>query len=84
MPLIKRGFMDYYKINKRGQITIPKYIREKYDWTTDIPLDILEKEGAILIKPAYVCCQCKKPLPKELFERRACLDCTPPVEIAIY
>ena len=76
--------MDYYKINKRGQITIPKYIRDEYGWTTDIPLDICMDDEKIIIKPSHVCCQCRKPLTKELALRGACISCTPPKITVIY
>ena len=84
MPLIKRGFMDYYKINKRGQITIPKYICDKLGWTTDIPLDICLFEEKIIVKPVKICPGCLKPLPTELLERGTCIDCPPPKEFIIY
>ena len=44
--------MDTVIIGERGQITIPKEIREKYGIKKKQPLIIEDKDGKIVIKPA--------------------------------
>ena len=76
--------MDCYKINKRGQITIPKHVRDRHGWTTDIPMGIEMREGEIIIKPLHACCRCGRALTEELAKRGACLTCAPPEIHVIY
>ena len=76
--------MDEIRINKRGQITIPKTLREKYGWSSDIPLEIHEWEGRIVLQPAIVCHQCKKPLSEAFRNKNACPNCPPPTFIKVY
>ena len=72
------------KINKKGQITIPKYYREKLGLADGISLDVMEKSGELIIKPVKTFHNCGKPLPDELIRRGACLDCPLPKVIVIY
>ena len=37
------------KMTERGQITIPKHLRERYGITTATEIEFLEADGAILI-----------------------------------
>ena len=72
------------KINKKGQITIPKYYREKLGLVDGISIDVTEGKGELIISPVKTCHNCGKPLPDELIKRGACLDCPLPQVIVIY
>ena len=76
--------MEEIKMNKRGQITIPKSIRDTYGWFSGITLEIKEGETKIMIKPAIVCHRCKKPLSDEFRKTGTCPDCPPPDIIKVY
>jgi AbrB family looped-hinge helix DNA binding protein len=65
------------KVDSRGKITIPKKMREKYGLTRGIEVEIDNYDGIIRVKPAVTCSACKKALPKELYTRDACAECTP-------
>ena len=74
------------KIDKKGKITIPKKLREKYGISGEVELvmhDCMEYDGPkIILRAKSFCSVCKKALPDDLAERGACLDCTPvPKEI---
>ena len=58
--------MAEMKMNKNGQITIPKSIRDKYGWFSGITLAIREDEKKIEVVPAFVCHRCGRALPDEL------------------
>ena len=72
------------KINQKGQITIPKEIREKYGLVRGITLDIRADGDKIIVKPAYTCHNCGKALPDELGSRGACADCHLPKVFIVY
>ena len=72
------------KISKKGQITIPKYIRERFGLVAGISFFVAEKEGEIIVKPVRICPTCKKALPDELIRRGSCLDCPLPEIMQIY
>ena len=72
------------KISRRGQITIPKYYREKLGLADGISIDVTERNGKLIISPVKTCHNCGKPLPDELIRRGACLDCPLPKVIVIY
>lgn len=76
--------MKKIKINKKGQITIPKEFREKYGLVPGISLDIRADGGKIIIKPAYTCHNCGKALPDDLGSRGTCADCPTPKTVIIY
>ena len=76
--------MYRYKINKRGQITIPKYIRDKHGFVQGISFYFCEREREIIIYPVCQCCSCGKALPDELIDRGACLSCPPPKITVLY
>jgi AbrB family looped-hinge helix DNA binding protein len=38
------------KIGERGQVTIPKKIREKYGFTPNMEVSFVEEEGGVLIQ----------------------------------
>ena len=65
------------KIDKRGRITIPKDLREKYNLTHNITLYLNNENSSLTLRPAFVCCECGKALPKELYDKHACAECTP-------
>ena len=72
------------KVDKRGKITIPKKLRDKYNLQPGIVIKITDYDPNLMIKPMYTCPTCKKALPKELYERGSCLECPPPKRITIY
>ena len=76
--------MTKIKINKKGQITIPKEFREKHGLVPGISLDIRADGDKIIVKPAYTCHNCGKALPDELGSRGACADCPPPKVFIVY
>ena len=43
--------MDEIKMNAKGQITIPKAMREKLGWNSDIPLAIDTIERKVVLRP---------------------------------
>lgn len=75
---------DMLKINKKGRITIPKAVREKYGWAPGIPLVITESEGGITVRPAIVCWRCKKVLFEKFEGNNVCPNCPPPSIIKVY
>ncbi len=76
--------MDEVKINKRGQITIPKEIRDRLGLEAGISLLVIEDERKITLRPAIVCRRCGKALPDAFRNSRTCPDCPPPNFIRIY
>ena len=74
-----------FKVNKRGQLIIPKRYLKKLGINAGYTVDVKSYDGEIIINPSYFCFHCKKPLPDELRERRACLTCPPaPPPVMIY
>lgn len=78
--LIGRKFMDKMKINKKGQITIPKYIRDKYGLKDGISMKIYDYDGELRLKPVNFCYTCGKALP----DGTPCPNCPPRDVIHIY
>lgn len=39
------------KLSSKGQVIIPKYIRESYHWDTGLELQVIESAGGVLLKP---------------------------------
>lgn len=39
------------KLSSKGQVIIPKHIRESHRWDTGLELQVIEFEGGILLKP---------------------------------
>ncbi len=76
--------MDEVKINKRGQITIPKALRDRFGLESGISLSIAEDDGKIIIRPAIVCHHCGKTLPDAFRKSHTCPSCPPPVIIKVY
>ncbi len=76
--------MAEIKMNKRGQITIPKEIRDTYGWFSNITLEIKEDERKIILVPAIVCHRCGKPLSDKFRKTGTCPDCPPPKIITVY
>ena len=76
--------MRKIKINEKGQITIPKKIRDKYRLVagTELQIDVVDK--CIVIKPAVFCYRCGKALPEELRGVDVCPDCPPLKVVKIY
>ena len=72
------------KIDKNGKVTIPKYLRDKYNLKHGITLDVSYQDFKLVLKPVAVCHNCGKALPKELFTRRSCIDCPQPKITKIY
>ena len=67
------------KVNKGGKITIPKSIREKYNLTDGIEVQLRDINGSITLVPIQSCLACGRALPKELYDKHACPNCTPPI-----
>ena len=76
--------MSEVKINKKGQIVIPKYIRDKYGLAPGITLFIEDFDYYIGVRPISKCPRCGKALPDELRDRGACEGCPLPEKIIIY
>ena len=72
--------MEKVKINKKGQITIPKKLRDKYSISPDVTLTIKDNDGKFTIEPLNFCHTCKKALP----DGAECPNCPPPETIYIY
>lgn len=72
--------MKAIKINQKGQITIPKAIREKYGWDAGIQLDICEGDAGVTIKPINYCFSCKRALKSG----STCPHCKPKQVIVVY
>ena len=62
--------MSEIKMNSKGQITIPKAIREKYGWFPGVTLEIGEDEKKIEVAAAFVCHRCGRVLPDALKKHR--------------
>ena len=43
--------METTKLSSKGQVIIPKHIRESRHWDTGLELQVIEFEGGILLKP---------------------------------
>ena len=71
-------------VDKRGKITIPKYLRDRYNLQPGIEIEIVDDNSKLILRPVHSCPACKKALPKELYERRACSACPPAEIIKIY
>ena len=76
--------MDEIKMNTKGQITIPKSMREELGWNSDIPLAIDVLEGEIVLRPSIVCPACKKALPEAYRKEGRCPGCPPPKIVKVY
>ena len=72
------------RVNKNGKIAIPKELREKYNFTSGVPLRLYDDENGIIIKAAHICSSCGRALPDELVERGACLGCEPSERYTVY
>ena len=69
--------MYQIKSNSKGQITIPKAIREKYGLTAKITRIIYDCDVKIAIEPNNTFFRCHKALPDGAI---SCLDCPPQSE----
>ena len=76
--------MDEIQMNAKGQITIPKAMREKLGWNSDVPLTIAVIEGRLVVRPSIVCSACGKALPEACRKEGRCPDCPPPKMIKVY
>ncbi|MCG8380601.1 MAG: AbrB/MazE/SpoVT family DNA-binding domain-containing protein [Gammaproteobacteria bacterium] len=43
--------METTKLSSKGQVIIPKHIRESHHWDTGLELQVIEFDGGILLKP---------------------------------
>lgn len=43
--------METTKLSSKGQVIIPKHLRESHQWDTGTLLQLIEVEGGILLKP---------------------------------
>ena len=72
--------MDKMKINKRGQITIPKSIRDKYGLKDGFSLTFSAYDDKLMLKPANFCHTCQKALP----DGTPCPNCPPKKTVYLY
>ena len=63
------------KVNKRGQLVIPKTFLKKIGLQPNFSVHASCYNNEITIIPTYRCFYCRKPLPDELSERNTCLTC---------
>ena len=82
--LILEDFMAEIKMNAKGQISIPKSMREKCGLLAGMPLEVNVIEGRIVIVPAIRCHRCGKALPEEFRKTCLCPDCPPTEIIKVY
>lgn len=43
--------LDYRKLTRNGQLTLPMWFRDKYQLESGVLVELVEVEGGILIKP---------------------------------
>ena len=43
--------VDTTKLSSKGQVIIPKHIRQSHHWDTGLELQVIEFDGGILLKP---------------------------------
>ena len=43
--------METTKLSSKGQVIIPKHIRESYQWSTGLEFQLIEYQEGILLKP---------------------------------
>lgn len=72
--------MHQMKINKKGQITVPKLIRDKYGLKDGISLTLKDCDGKLTLEPINFCYTCKKALP----DGTPCPNCPPREGIYLY
>lgn len=66
--------METTKLSSKGQVIIPKHIRESHHWNPGTELQVIEFEGGILLKP-------KTPFTKTTIDEVAgCLTYTGPTK----
>ena len=71
-------------MNAKGQIAVPKSMREKLGWSSDIPLAIAVIEGKIVVRPAIICSACGKALPETYKKEGRCPTCPPSKIVKVY
>ena len=67
------------KLNKKGQITFPASVQEKYGLSEGVTLTVTEDGGTLIVKPLYFCNGCKK----ARVDGTTCPNCTPKI-IKVY
>ena len=65
------------KVDKNGKIKIPKHIRQKFNFSHGVALNVSVSDGRVVLTPEIRCSRCGKALTSEFAERGACMDCTP-------
>lgn len=43
--------METTKLSSKGQVIIPKHIRQSHHWESGLELQVIEQEGGVLLKP---------------------------------
>ena len=76
--------MDEVKINGKGQITIPKGIREKYRLAPGTSLILWDIDGKLTLKPLHTCHACGRALSEEEKRNGHCPNCPVPIMIKVY
>ncbi len=71
--------MRAIKINERGQITIPKSIRNKYGLKKGVEFKVTEYDEILKIEIAKLCSKCGKAI-----LHKYCPDCPRPKQTFIY
>lgn len=68
--------MPTTRLSSKGQVVIPKSVREAHDWAPGQEFEIVETNGSVILRP-------KKPFPETTIDEVAgCLDYDgPPVPV---
>ena len=66
------------KVDRNGKIIIPKELREKYNLSHGIELEVAYKNGELIFTPIAVCSVCGKALSKDQYKGFVCSRCTLP------
>lgn len=72
------------KINEKGQVTIPKKLREKYNLSKGVDFEICEQDGSLIITPIHRCYYCKKAFTATITNQDACTECSQKERKTIY
>ncbi|MEE2025613.1 AbrB/MazE/SpoVT family DNA-binding domain-containing protein [Alkalimonas mucilaginosa] len=43
--------METTKLSSKGQVIIPKHIRQSHHWESGLELQVIEQDGGVLLKP---------------------------------
>ena len=78
------GVMFKVKINKKGQITIPKAFRDCYNYASGTTFKINVSRGVLELEPLVYCRHCGRAMPAELRGALVCADCSPLISFTFH